>query len=604
MADINTVLYGGKDELTMAQYEALETVAENTDFDLIDYPHDGITNIQMTFALTCQRLFPVGTTMTCIDDGTYSKGHIYQIQVDAGVKSWKDISLESGTIVNVNNVKVNNLNFTSDPQTQIDNILNNNNKISGTNGGFAGGNGSSSSSGGAVGAFTTVVNGGAVGYGAVCANGFAGGYYAKCLSGPGASGHVIDAVQLGTGSNNKEKSLQVYDDNIYDSVNHELTISKIKIGENEMQVIVRDADPTTSTVGVVNQVYLNIKTLTLFKCTAVSESAYTWEIVATISVDTEMSDKSTNPVQNKIITNALKDKLNILGLGEINRVYVRKTENLDSSLPFTYTAEADSIAHRNASGQTQVEAPSQEKDATNKKYVDEKLALKQDKLTAGSRIVIEDNNTIKSVTNYIDLTGEDGSLDDAQMVMLQGDDMVVLRRSGVLYRLNSKPINGSGDYVFYSDYYSTGEIPGLTPYMIILKQDKTWKWQSLDKNSQGAVMYVAQQLSQEQKNQACKNIGVNQTFEDSDGVAIIRNGNIVMQSKTFTMQGNSEKVFSFPVSYDADKKPMCWCNSSADGISSNNSSAVTSCDSNSMVVRICGVESTVTFFAQGWVTKK
>ena len=117
-------------------------------------------------------------------------------------------------------------------------------------------------------------------------------------------------------------------------------------------------------------------------------------------------------------------------------------------------------------------------------------------------------------------------------------------------------------------------------------------------------MYVAQQLSQEQKDQACKNIGVNQAFEDSDGVTIIRNGNIVMQSKTFTMQGNSEKAFSFPVSYDADKKPMCWCNSSADGMSSNNSSAVISCDSNSMVVRICGVESTVTFFAQGWVTKK
>lgn len=117
-------------------------------------------------------------------------------------------------------------------------------------------------------------------------------------------------------------------------------------------------------------------------------------------------------------------------------------------------------------------------------------------------------------------------------------------------------------------------------------------------------MYVAQQLSQEQKDQACKNIGVKQTFEDSDGITIIRNGNIVMQSKTFIMQGNSEKAFSFPVSYDVDKKPMCWCNSSANGMSSNNSSAVISCDSNSMVVKICGVESTVPFFAQDWVTKK
>lgn len=231
---------------------------------------------------------------------------------------------------------------------------------------------------------------------------------------------------------------------------------------------------------------------------------------------------------------------------------------------------------------------------------------KQDKLTAGSRIVIDPlTNTIKSVTNYIELSGESGEIDNDQMIMLQGDDMVVLRRSGILYRLNSKPINGSGDYVFISDFYDTGEIESYSPYAIVLKQDRKWTWKSLkDINSQGAVLYVAQQLSQEQKNQACKNIGINQTFENSDGVTIIRNGNIVMQSITFTMQGNSEKVFSFPVGYDSDKKPMCWCNSSAEGMSVNNSSAVISYDSNAMIVRTCGVESTVTFFAQGWVSKK
>ena len=229
---------------------------------------------------------------------------------------------------------------------------------------------------------------------------------------------------------------------------------------------------------------------------------------------------------------------------------------------------------------------------------------KQDKLTAGSRIVIDPStNTIKSVTNYIELSGESGEIDNDQMIMLQGDDMVVLRRSGILYRLNSKPINGSGDYIFISDFYDTGEIESYSPYAIVLKQDRKWTWKSLkDINSQGAVLYVAQQLSQEQKNQACKNIGINQTFENSDGVTIIRNGNIVMQSITFTMQGNSEKAFSFPVSYDSDKKPMCWCNSSAEGMSVNNSSAVISYDSNAMIVRTCGVESTVTFFAQGWVS--
>lgn len=304
-------------------------------------------------------------------------------------------------------------------------------------------------------------------------------------------------------------------------------------------------------------------------------------------------------------------KLEITSDGaQINGKSIATSDDLSKKIDrITTTSGYTRVYGINKDGSATIVTIDDELDSSKTNLVDNKtiknsLDKKQDKLTAGSRIVIDNNNTIKSVTNYIDLTGEDGSLDDAQMVMLQGDDMVVLRRSGVLYRLNSKPINGSGDYIFYSDYYSTGEIPGLTPYMIILKQDRTWKWQPLDKNSQGAVMYVAQQLSQEQKDQACKNIGVNQTFEDSDGVTIIRNGNIVMQSKTFIMQGNSEKAFSFPVSYDADKKPMCWCNSSADGMSSNNSSAVISCDSNSMVVRICGVESTVTFFAQGWVSKK
>lgn len=193
-----------------------------------------------------------------------------------------------------------------------------------------------------------------------------------------------------------------------------------------------------------------------------------------VNIEEELNTTSTNPVQNKVIKSALDDKLNILGVDEVNRVYVRKQDGLDSSLPFVYTAEADSIVYRNASGQTQVETPTQDEDATNKKYVDDALSKKQDTLTAGERIVIT-NNTIKAVTNYIDLSGEDGTLSDDQYVMLQNDDMVVIRRSGIIYRLNSKPLNGSGDYVFISDFYDTGEIKSYRPYAIVLKQDKTWK---------------------------------------------------------------------------------------------------------------------------------
>ena len=194
-----------------------------------------------------------------------------------------------------------------------------------------------------------------------------------------------------------------------------------------------------------------------------------------VSISEELDNTSTNLVQNNTIKKALDDKLNVFAPGEINRVYVRKENNLDSSLPFVYSAEGSSIVYRNASGQTQVETPSQEKDATNKKYVDEKLALKQDKLTAGSRIVIEDNNTIKSVTNYIDLIGEDGTLDNDQMNMLKGDDATVLRRSGILYSMQGKPINGSGDYTFVSPYYSSPNgTEDLSAYIIVVKQDRTW----------------------------------------------------------------------------------------------------------------------------------
>lgn len=59
-----------------------------------------------------------------------------------------------------------------------------------------------------------VLGGGAVGGGAVSGNGFAGGFVAKTVN---ASGNVIDAIQLGTGTNNVEKTLQIYDYQLLDA---------------------------------------------------------------------------------------------------------------------------------------------------------------------------------------------------------------------------------------------------------------------------------------------------------------------------------------------------------------------------------------------------
>lgn len=75
-------------------------------------------------------------------------------------------------------------------------------------GGGSVGNNAKTNGGGSIGQNATSTSGGAVGQGAVAGNGFSGGYNAKVNVG---SGGFIDAIQLGTGTNSNEKTLQVYD---------------------------------------------------------------------------------------------------------------------------------------------------------------------------------------------------------------------------------------------------------------------------------------------------------------------------------------------------------------------------------------------------------
>ncbi len=53
-----------------------------------------------------------------------------------------------------------------------------------------------------------------------------------------------------------------------------------------------------------------------------------------------------------------------------NQAYVRNANGEDSGLAYTYTNEGNTLALRNASGQLQVNDPSQDKDAANKSYAD------------------------------------------------------------------------------------------------------------------------------------------------------------------------------------------------------------------------------------------
>ena len=150
--------------------------------------------------------------------------------------------VENATIVNVNGTPQSTINFDSDPQTQIDNIANNTTLIQNSSGGFNAGTNSVAHEGGAIGKNASSLhggsigntaitdeggavgyqaistNGGAIGQGTQTSNGFAGGYNAKTISG----GLNIDAIQLGTGTNTTEKSLQVYNDNLYNAETHKL----------------------------------------------------------------------------------------------------------------------------------------------------------------------------------------------------------------------------------------------------------------------------------------------------------------------------------------------------------------------------------------------
>lgn len=171
---------------------------------------------------------------------------------------------------------------------------------------------------------------------------------------------------------------------------------------------------------------------------------------ALVNIDEQTDSNSTNPVQSKVVTNALKDKLNVFAPGESNRVYVRKENNLDSSLPYTYTAEGDSIVYRNAYGRTQVEEPTQPKDAVNKEYAD-------------------------SLQRYISLTGESGILEDDQYNTVKEYDNLIIQRAGIDFRRSGYPSNGQGDYVFTSTYYAKPNgTEEFDAYIITIKQDKTW----------------------------------------------------------------------------------------------------------------------------------
>lgn len=77
----------------------------------------------------------------------------------------------------------------------------------------------SATGGGAIGISAKATDGGAIGWYAKAGNGFSGGYNAQVGA---IGGNYIDAIQLGTGTNNTPKTLQVYNYKVYDSTKDSL----------------------------------------------------------------------------------------------------------------------------------------------------------------------------------------------------------------------------------------------------------------------------------------------------------------------------------------------------------------------------------------------
>ena len=182
---------------------------------------------------------------------------LLQSEFNKGGKTYKNVSspTTSGTQTQITNIVLDGgvLKLSTDNGTtfvlavtqQGNELQNNTIKISNDLYGFsAGGNGATATSGGAIGNGATATSGGAIGVGATATsggaigrdatatdggaigwyakagNGFSGGYTAGV--GKDSDGNYIDAIQLGTGTNNTPRTLQVYTHKVYDSTKDSL----------------------------------------------------------------------------------------------------------------------------------------------------------------------------------------------------------------------------------------------------------------------------------------------------------------------------------------------------------------------------------------------
>lgn len=622
MTEVN---YNGKEELLMADYEGisdsdLTSKYTNTDFDITDAPSTYITNTQMTYALTCKRLFPAGDTYICNDEGTYKKGHTYQIKVSGETKSWEDITPSGGITV---------LNATTDFPLSADVLA----KVKANPQNYAILGKQNDEIYDTLYSYSQTINNVLI-YknnplnNAKFNNKISANYYGINNDGTIALYTAPPLVSLDTNSITRNPSNQGNMTNIraialYDKTNNTYVSAEgvAKLAEQNTftaqntfteEILANKGMSSDGNIVANNSVFKATDTtkdiVTQYKADEIiKENGTTGETGSTtVNIKLPSTSGTLAATKHSIIKN--------------NDSSITGQENKEDSWLIQDEDATVSIGYQNGSNQASFSAS---KGFVEISGIDTTGASK---FTATpSQILMEVQGTEtgngmrfkatkeditindKSVEQrYLDLTGDTGTLDNGQYALVTTYDDLIIRIAGVTYRQQSKPINGSGDYVFASRYYkqaTSTTSKEKDDYIVVIKTDKTWTLIIDKDNADNAILYSqAQALTQEQKNMACSNMGLSQSYEvsDADNTTIIRFGNIVFQSATFTITGNSEKVWSFPVSYDTDKIPQCWLHDSGSATSANNSAGITEKTNSSMTVRTCGQDSQVTFFALGW----
>lgn len=208
----------GEQRIDLSNYTTKEELAQAIAESLIDYYTSEQVDDLIENAKTKYKKVVSLPTSTEIEDNTI---YLLQHTTDTGIYYTEHIYTNGSWEQ-----------FGSNADVDIVGILDNTKKIAISTGGFSAGSSSNvTGTGGAIGKSSQVSKGGAIGENATTSLGFAGGYNAKTIKtlADGISTSPSDAIQLGTGTNKKEKSLQVYDDNIYDAETHTLTVQNIEL---------------------------------------------------------------------------------------------------------------------------------------------------------------------------------------------------------------------------------------------------------------------------------------------------------------------------------------------------------------------------------------